>query len=70
MESDNPEWHSEDEFYYPNEIEENIKTLNIDKHEQASGKSKKQQQFCLVIIRSSKSPEKALAARVISASRR
>ena len=54
MESDNPEWHSEDEFYYPNEIEENKKTLNIDKHEQASGKSKKQQQFCLVIIRTSK----------------
>ena len=70
MESDNPEWHSEDEFYYPNEIEENIKTLNIDKLEQASGKSKKQQQFCLVIIRTSKSREKALASRVISASRR
>ena len=70
MESDNPEWHSEDEFYYPNEIEENIKTLNIDKLEQASGKNKKQQQFCLVIIRTSKSREKALAARVISASRR
>ena len=70
MESDSPEWHSEDEFYYPNEIEENIKTLNIDKHEQAGGKSKKQQEFCLVIIRTSKSREKALAALVTSASRR
>ena len=31
MESYSPEWHSESEFYYPDEIDENVNTENTNK---------------------------------------
>jgi len=34
MESNSPEWHSKSEFYYPDEIDENINTGNTDEQEQ------------------------------------
>lgn len=45
MVSHSPEWHSESEFYYPEHIDENVNTENINKHEQVSEKTDKQQQF-------------------------
>ena len=45
MDSNSPEWHSESEFYYPDEIDENVNTGNTDKQEQAKEKTGKQQQF-------------------------
>ena len=45
MDSYSPEWHSESEFYYPDEVDENVNTENTDKHEQVNEKSDKQQQF-------------------------
>ena len=35
MKPDSPEWHSESEFYYRDEQDENVNTENIDKQEQA-----------------------------------
>ena len=45
MESNSPEWHSESEFYYPDETDENVNTGNTDKEEQVKEKTDKQQQF-------------------------
>ena len=48
MESNSPEWHSESEFYYPDEIDENVNTGNngnTDKQEQVKEKTDKQQHF-------------------------
>ena len=45
MESDSPEWHSESEFYYPEDIDESVNTENINKQEQVTKKTDKQQQF-------------------------
>ncbi|KAL9978606.1 hypothetical protein ACROYT_G016142 [Oculina patagonica] len=45
MESDSPEWHSESEFYYPDEVDENVNTENIDKCKQVNEATDKQQQF-------------------------
>ncbi|KAL9978613.1 hypothetical protein ACROYT_G016149 [Oculina patagonica] len=45
MESDSPEWHSESEFYYPDEVDENVSTENIDKCKQVKEATDKQQQF-------------------------
>ena len=43
MESNSSEWHSESEFYYPNEIDENVNTGNTDRQEQDKEKTDKQQ---------------------------
>ena len=45
MDSNSSEWHSENEFYYPDEIDENVNTGNTDKQEQAKEKTGKEQQF-------------------------
>ena len=45
MDSNSPEWHSESEFYYPDEMDENVNTGNTDKQEQAKEKTDKQQEF-------------------------
>ena len=45
MESNSPDWHSESEFYYPDEIDENVNTGNTDKQEQVKEKTDKQQHF-------------------------
>ena len=45
MESNSPEWHSESEFYQPDEIDENVSTGNSDKQEQVKEKTHKQQQL-------------------------
>lgn len=45
MDSDSPEWHSDSEFYYPDDENENIDTENIDKNKQVIETTDKQQQF-------------------------
>ena len=40
MESGSPEWHSESEFYYPEDIDESVNTENINKQEQVSEKDR------------------------------
>ena len=42
MVSNSPEWHRESEFYYPDEIDENINTGNTDEQEQVKEKTDKQ----------------------------
>ena len=49
MESYSPEWHSESEFYYPSNTDENINTENIDKHEHVNEKPYNEQQFLLEV---------------------
>ena len=45
MDSDSPEWHSDSEFYYPDDEYKNINTENIDKNKQVIETTDKQQQF-------------------------
>ena len=50
MESNSPECHSASEFYYPDEINENVNTGNTDKQEQVKEKTDKQQQQFLAEV--------------------
>ena len=45
MASDSREWHSDNEFYYPDDEYENIDTENIDKNKQVIETTDKQQRF-------------------------
>ena len=45
MDSDSPEWHSDSEFYYPDDEYKDINTENIDKNKQVIETTDKQQQF-------------------------
>ena len=49
MKSYSPEWHSESEFYYPGDTDENVNTENIDEHEHVNEKPYNEQQFLLEV---------------------
>ena len=52
MASNSPGWHSESAFYYPDDIDEVIKTgniQNIDEHEKSMKRPNKGQQFLAVV---------------------